>query len=183
MTTLADRIREARQSAGLSQRAVGASCNPPISGQAVYKWEKGKAIPSAEDLDILAQLTGRSVKWFLYGIENIPNGGSLVDASGVGRDVPSVDFNQVFRLLEGDDRVKRQTVRTNFPSSDRAFQTYIGDDANDPVVLEGDSVIIDHGRPPRPGLYIAAAVFGFIGVGWLWSDYIAPILGLGRRDF
>jgi hypothetical protein len=49
--------------------------------------------------------------------------------------------------------------------------------------LEGDSVIIDHGRPPRPGLYIAAAVFGFIGVGWLWSDYIAPILGLGRRDF
>ena len=34
-----------------------------------------------------------------------------------------------------------------------------------------------------PGLAIAAVLFGLVGCGWLWADYISPLLGFGRRDF
>lgn len=39
------------------------------------------------------------------------------------------------------------------------------------------------GRGIGPLLYWGAAISGFIGAGWLWADYIAPLLGLSRRDF
>jgi len=39
------------------------------------------------------------------------------------------------------------------------------------------------GRGIGPGLYWAAGIFGFVGAGWLWADYLSPLLGFGERDF
>ena len=39
------------------------------------------------------------------------------------------------------------------------------------------------GRGIGRGLYFAAALFGFVGAGWLWADYISPWLGFGEREF
>jgi SOS-response transcriptional repressor LexA len=156
MGKVGDRIREARERAGLSQAAVGAACDPPISGQAVYKWEKGKAGPSGRNLDILAGLTGRSTKWFLYGVENIP---SAVNVSSetvqAGRDVGSVEQDKVASYLQGD-WVPTKFVRTNFPCSNKAFQTFVTDHSNEPDLMLGDSVVVDPERAPVPGKFCLA---------------------------
>lgn len=150
-TPLAKRIKEAREAAGLSQAALGAACAPPISGQAVYKWEKGLAQPSAADLDTIAGLTNRSIKWFLTGVEFNPNIGNLGNYSASGRMVPSVEYSSIYLHLYGDDKTPRQSVRTSFPCSEKAFQTFVEDDANTPDVQPGDSIIIDPDRAPKPG--------------------------------
>ena len=151
MSALAKRLREAREEAGLSQVEIGAACDPPVSGQAVYKWEKGLAQPNSRNLDIVAQLTGKTLKWFLYGVEYIPNDGNLAHAGRAGRIVPSVDSDNIIKLLAGDSSVILGGVRSNFPCSERAFQTFVKDDANAPDLMTGDSIIVDPERPPQPG--------------------------------
>jgi SOS-response transcriptional repressor LexA len=151
MSGLGKRIREAREAKGLSQAKVGAACNPPITGQAVYKWEHNLSTPSAEDLDILAQLTGKTVRWFLYGTGQTDYPDLSVDATHAGRAVASIEFVNIMRHIGGDSTAASGSVRTNYPCSDRAFQTFIEDDANDPELRAGDSVIIDLSRSPKPG--------------------------------
>lgn len=151
------RIKEAREAKGISQAKLGAVAVPgPITAQSVLKWEQGKSAPNAKSLDAIAQLTGRSVKWFLYGVESDDD----VTESQAGRVVPMVHFSKISSHLAGDKRALGGRVRTNFPCSDKSFQTYALDDANHPEVREGDSIVIDPQRTPRPGKLCMALLDG-----------------------
>lgn len=160
MTPLAKRIKEAREAAGLTQADVALQCDPPLTPQAIYKWERGTGRPSARNLDMLVRLTGRSLKWFLYGVENIPNEVNLSDGETIGRVVPSVENNNILNHLGSEPAVTKKYVRTNFPCSERAFHTTIVDDANAPDLQIGDSVVIDPERKPRPGKFCLALYQG-----------------------
>jgi transcriptional regulator with XRE-family HTH domain len=149
---LGRRIKEAREAKGISQADLGAIAVPaPITAQSVNKWEKGGSSPNAHTLDIIAQLTGRSMKWFLYGVENSDVAGQSDEQSQVGCVIDMVNYDKISSYLGGDKRAVTGRVRTNFPCSARSFQVYAQDDSNYPEIRDGDGVVIDRDKHPRPG--------------------------------
>lgn len=158
MSDLGKRIKKAREATRprLSLAKVGAAMSPPITAQSVHKWELGKSSPSARDLDTLARLTGKSVKWFLYGVEDGAIAEDQDKSPQVGRAVTMVEFASIPRYLAGEKAVTQGVIRTNFPCSNNSFQTYILDDANHPELYIGDSVVIDMNRAPLPGKFCLA---------------------------
>jgi transcriptional regulator with XRE-family HTH domain len=153
---LGRRIKEAREKAGISQPKLGAVAVPqPVTAQSVLKWEQGRSAPNARTLDAIAQLTGVTLKWLLYGVEDNEEAGQS-EKSHVGRVVDMVDFDGVIRYLAGEKGVVKGRVRTSFPCSANSFQTMVTDDSNYPELQEGDAVIVDRDRNPRPGKFCVA---------------------------
>ncbi len=148
---LGKRIKAAREAKRISQAKLGAHAVPPITAQSVVKWEQGRSAPNARTLDAIALLTGKSVKWLLYGVESAEAGGQDGDLSQVGRVIPMVEFSKVTEYLAGGKQASSGMVRTNFPCSGNSFQVFAQDDANSPVVEAGDGLVIDRDRHPRPG--------------------------------
>lgn len=62
VTTIGRNIRDARLSAGLTQRELAIRLNLDI--RAVSRWERGGITPSRENLAKLSSLTGRDPGWF-----------------------------------------------------------------------------------------------------------------------
>lgn len=78
---LGKNIREARLLAGLSQEAVGAALNPPVSYQQVQKYEKGLNRISAAALVDIAKVCGVPVVNLYVGVsEVIAAGGGFVES-------------------------------------------------------------------------------------------------------
>lgn len=75
MKPLHIKIREARKAAKLSQEAIGAACNPPISKAAVGLWETNdpekRTQPKLDNLRTLAVLTGKDFSYFLDDEESL----------------------------------------------------------------------------------------------------------------
>lgn len=65
MNTLAKRIRQARQTAKLSQAALGNAFG--ISREAVALWESGKNAPTSDKLGEIANRTGVRAEWLMTG--------------------------------------------------------------------------------------------------------------------
>src|SRR5438128_12289239 len=64
---LADRLREAREGAGLTQEQVADHLS--IRRPAIAEIEAGKRAVKSDELVRLAELYGRSIKWMLQGTE------------------------------------------------------------------------------------------------------------------
>jgi transcriptional regulator with XRE-family HTH domain len=64
--TLEDRLAAARAAKKLSMAAVAKLCGLK-SWQAVQQWEKGRAKPSRDNLDKLAEIYGKPIEFFLHG--------------------------------------------------------------------------------------------------------------------
>ncbi|MDZ4349696.1 MAG: helix-turn-helix domain-containing protein [Xanthomonadaceae bacterium] len=65
--SLADRIRNARRRARLSQAALAARIG--VDRSAVSHWERGHGnLPSSANLLALANITGVRVEWLLHGV-------------------------------------------------------------------------------------------------------------------
>ena len=64
-----ERIKHAREAAGLIQQAIAAATDMEVS--TVGGWEIGHGLPSLQDLPIIAQVTGRSPGYFV-GMEPRP---------------------------------------------------------------------------------------------------------------
>lgn len=154
---LGKRIKQAREAKGISQAKLGAAAVPnPVTPQSVLKWEQGRSAPNTRTLDAIAQLTGVSLKWLLYGVEDSAEAGQGGEEPQVGRVVDMVDFDSVGRYLSGDKTVAKGKVRTSFPCSANSLQTYVDNDANHPVLQVGYSVIVDRDRTPKPGKFCLA---------------------------
>ncbi|UMY63910.1 helix-turn-helix domain-containing protein [Pseudomonas sp. LS.1a] len=65
MTTIANRIAEARKALEMNQSELARTLD--VSPQAVQSWESGKARPRGARLEILAKVLGRSVEWLMTG--------------------------------------------------------------------------------------------------------------------
>ena len=72
---LGDRLRVARDQAGLSQEAVAELVG--VSWMTVHRWEHGQRTIADEKLTRLGEIYGKSVRWFLTleeGDLDAPNG-------------------------------------------------------------------------------------------------------------
>lgn len=71
------RLVEARKRARLSQDQAGQRLTPPVSRQAISKWELGGGAPNPRELAELCTIYGVSSDWVLKGIASKPDTGSL----------------------------------------------------------------------------------------------------------
>lgn len=60
--TLQDRIRKAREHAGLKQEELAAQLS--VTRHTLGRWEKGDNEPPAKKLEALAEATGVPLEWF-----------------------------------------------------------------------------------------------------------------------
>lgn len=61
-------IRRQRLSMGMTQREFAAAING-LDTLAISRWERGVSLPRQENLQALAQVTGRKVSWFYRDAE------------------------------------------------------------------------------------------------------------------
>lgn len=66
MTDLGQKIKELRMDKGLTMEEFGKLCN--TEKQTVNNWEKGRNEPSLERLGLIAEMAGKSVSEFVYGV-------------------------------------------------------------------------------------------------------------------
>lgn len=66
MTDLGQKIKELRMDKGLTMEEFGKLCN--TEKQTVNNWEKGRNEPSPERLKLIADVAGKSVSEFVYGV-------------------------------------------------------------------------------------------------------------------
>ena len=67
MVILAQRIKEAREAAGLTQEELGESVG--VTMQTVYRWEAGTVFPRIQQVEKMAELFNRPCYWFFYPYE------------------------------------------------------------------------------------------------------------------
>lgn len=60
---VAENIRSARASQGLTQRQLARAVND-VDTLAVYRWERGDALPSAANFEVLADALEHEIAWF-----------------------------------------------------------------------------------------------------------------------
>lgn len=78
MDTLGKRIRYARETlAGVTQAAIARQFG--ITRNAVSAWESDKTIPATPKLRKIAEITGVSVQWLIYGGDLDPESGRPID--------------------------------------------------------------------------------------------------------
>ena len=64
--TIGDRIRKVRINAGMSQRKFARSVY--VTRNTVYRWEKGKSVPYAHDVQHIAERFNVSCDYLILGI-------------------------------------------------------------------------------------------------------------------
>lgn len=64
--TIGDRIRKVRINAGMSQRKFARSVY--VTRSTVYRWENGKSVPYAHDVQHIAERFGVSCDYLILGI-------------------------------------------------------------------------------------------------------------------
>lgn len=67
MNMLGERLRKARKKAGLSLRALAEIMDPPVSAQAISKYESGEMMPSSRVLVGLGKALGVSLDFLMSG--------------------------------------------------------------------------------------------------------------------
>lgn len=155
MTTLGERIRVARESAGLSQTALGRLLG--ITSQSVNMWEQGKKRPSRENIVKLIKITRAPSEWLLYGgpfPEQDENGKFVVQGNG-GHFVPMLRLVDAIHQREPQPNAPR--IHAYFPCGPRAFHFVLPNNSNAPDYPEGTVWIVDPDRAAEPGRMVLAA--------------------------
>lgn len=103
--SLGDRIRKAREQAGMNQAELAMALPLTVSRQLVSKWERGVAEPTVSEAIAIAKVTGVSALWLLdldptmtcFGVPSLslvkfPNNEQmeLFGSADFGLDVPHV---------------------------------------------------------------------------------------------
>lgn len=116
--TLAQRIKEARESIGLTQAAVGSAVG--VQGLAVSRWERGESEPQAKTLAALAEALRCDPGWLLMGVEpqdsateQPPDYPGLVEflATKAGESVTSAELKLLRTLRASTGRPTADTYR------------------------------------------------------------------------
>ena len=87
--TFAEKLKEARKEAGLSQEQLAERIT--VSRSAIAKWETDKGMPDVNNLKIISQLLGVSVDYLLDDVEKI-------------------SFNEIKEAIDPDDYEKRLII-------------------------------------------------------------------------
>ena len=154
MSTLGDRIKEARVRCGLSQSELARRIG--VRSQTINQWEHNKKKPSRDNVVRLVQVTQSSLSWLLYGKPSPEQkeNASLASIGTRGRHVALVSIDRAARLEEPDK--SDQIILANFPCGPRALAFALPNDSNAPDHPEGAHWIIDPDETPRPGDMVLA---------------------------
>lgn len=95
-----NRIREARQACGFSQKYVAMELG--VKGPSVSNWENGKTNPTQENIVALASLFGVSVD-YLLGVD-VEDNQRTNDIEQVGGDEPEQELTAAVEQLAPDAR-------------------------------------------------------------------------------
>lgn len=181
--TLGQRIREAREAAGIAS-ATDLAAKMRVSREAVSQWEKGETTPRMKRLADLAKALETTVEWLL-GSEPFPGlSPDLSTHKSRGREtitatqpeyVPEVDFRAgaggggftTTRDSDGELRILDEVVKDRWlippsymrdlgVSQSRAFVVEIKGDSMSPTLESGDRVMVDMSDriPSPPGVFV-----------------------------
>ncbi|MFQ5974103.1 MAG: helix-turn-helix domain-containing protein [Alphaproteobacteria bacterium] len=171
--TIGERIRAARNAAGLSQARLAERVG--VSQPTVNNWEHGGHNPSRERVTRIAEAVGCTVGWLELGepgtsairtgplhgqspaIVEVPPAGMLprdVDVYGVAVGGLDGDFSFNGTVI---DRVRRPP---GLAAARRVFAIYVVGDSMSPRFEHGDLVFIHPDRPARPGDDVVVELHG-----------------------
>lgn len=161
MDSLANRLRIAREKAGLSQAALAKLIG---SGQStIGSIENGRNQGSGKLLQI-ARVLSVSPEWLETGrgsMESVQGSGfANVAAAPVGeRRIPLLNYIQAGNFADGGQNFTMAEVEyllTDLDLSERSFALQIKGDSMRPDFTEGDRIIVDCEINPRPGDFVVA---------------------------
>ncbi|WP_295802169.1 helix-turn-helix transcriptional regulator [uncultured Microbulbifer sp.] len=90
MTSINDRMKQAREKAGLTQSELARSCG--VSVQAVSQWESGSTKnPAASNVLATAKATGLSIEWLITGRQPV-TARSIDDEHSSGVSEPMAEY-------------------------------------------------------------------------------------------
>lgn len=155
MSTVAQRLKIARERAGLSQSELARQLG--ITSQSVNIWESGKTRPSRDNLAALARLTNVSVHWLLLGEE-------LQEQATTANLLASKFGGRIVRRLSMESAVARATPDSSapelvsiFPCGSDSYYIMLEDSSNDPVYPIGTICVMDPNARPLPCKFVLAS--------------------------
>ncbi len=157
MTTLGQRLEQARERAGLKQKEVAEHFG--ITSQAISQWEAGRTRPDGQRLAALSRLFRLRLDWLLEGLGPMSD-----EAEGSpqarGTPVPVIDRVQAGGWSEVGDPYAvgggEEFLTTDLQVSPYTFALVLEGLSMTPEFRPGDKVIIDPATRPRPGEYVVA---------------------------
>lgn len=176
MFTLGERLKYARETRGMTQTQLAEAIGQHQSTLA--HWERGKARPSPEKVDLMAPVLGVATEWLLYGRGSGPDmnrGPGRVESGGRG--APPASGDLLPRLRPGAELV-----------GDRDLPVYASAQGGaDGMTINYDP--IEYVKRPEPLMQVRGA-FGFYLVGDSMSPkyehgdllLVHPTRPPGRRD-
>lgn len=176
LTTIGDRLRDARQRVGLSQPELARLLGK--SKQLVSAWEQGRSEILTSTLISAAQILDTDINFLLLGVDSTGKGGLRV--SPKGNLVPLMRAEEVISLAQGDLRLENVSnkVYTYFPTGPKAFGFEMPDTSMNGCISRGELVIIDPDKVIEPGNIVAAVVYGDHG-----NELDLPLLVLREIRF
>ena len=160
-TSLANRIRDARENKELDQTALAAKVD--VATRTLQRWEKGEQVPDSNFLLRLARYTGVRVEWLLTGegemYHTLPPKGKIIPLhkEQVLRKVSLVDVPLLSSVPAGKtaalfhpEQVERYVTVDNVKDP-TAFALVVKGNSMAPRIEDGDIVVVSPQQEARNG--------------------------------
>lgn len=135
-----DKLRTARERAGLSAAALGERIG--VSGNTIYRWERGELAPPIDRLEAVASATGHELQ-----IEFAPRNLGSVDLTPI-REAATVGVSYLARTLFVIRHGRRHDLRgdrTELAAIQRPLQAEHGESVSSSVAMEIIESTLAHG--------------------------------------
>lgn len=166
LSSIGDRIRHARKSAGLNQAALAARVG--VTQPAVANWESGVHDPRRMMLAKLADALSVSLEWLAEGQRSASERDKGAAAAYLRRPLqhtPVISFRAAVRFLDEASADPHADAEDYIPvttASEQIFALFINDEAMNLAFPNDTLVVIDYAdRKPADGAFCLAAPFGF----------------------
>lgn len=162
LTTIGDRIRQARKARGLNQAELAARIG--VSQPAIANWESGVHDPRRLMLAKLADALGAPLEYLAQGARSLMERDKTAGAAYLRRAVrhaPVISFADAVRLLDDPHADPHAVAEDYIPvttNAERVFALFLDDEAVDLAFPKDTLVVIDYAdRSPADGAFCLAA--------------------------
>jgi transcriptional regulator with XRE-family HTH domain len=165
LTTIGERIRQARKSQGLNQAELALRLG--VSQPSVANWESGVHDPRRLMLAKLAEALDTSLDYLAEGARSTTERDKTAGAAYLRRAVrhaPVISFASAVRLLDDPHADPHAVAEDYIPvttNAERVFALFLNDEAVDLTFPRDTLVVIDYAdRQPSDGAFCLAAPSG-----------------------
>lgn len=172
MSSFGKRFREAREEAGLSQKAIAELFDPPLSRNAVAIWESG-GMPDADKLPTLARAVRKSIDYLLTGRgrKDQPN---IEPGPEIRGRVPLISFVQAGDFTNAVDNFNPghadEWVETTVPIRQHTYALRVRGDSmtnpsgEEPTFPDGTKIVVEPDAIDAPDKLVGSLVIVKRGV-------------------